>query len=207
MAARISVDPNTLVAPDFAHLDSAEIRQPLLAGGLTEELAAAALLTIWTLGNNKDKVRWQAQLDADAAAAAQRLQADAEADAQRREADLLEAEQARKDEVKRNRDKFIPIPLRPPPQSELVLPAPFALRKLEKGLYVELYYFTNVGLNAAMAAIGQIDDEAVSMRTNEDGTTSWVPANSARDSKSVIDDINLTWEQVREAAPRLVAAM
>lgn len=205
--ANIPVDPNTLEAPDFALEHYAESRQPLVEAGLTEEQAIAVLTRTWTAGNERDKQAWQERTNAEAQATRDQALAAEEAANQRRELDKQEAEQARKDELKKNRDKYVPIPDRPPPSGSLVLAAPYATRRLEKGQYIELYYYTNQGLLAAAAAVTQVDDEALAMRTNSDGTTSWVPAASLRSAKAVIPDSELTWEQFREAVPRLIVAM
>lgn len=179
--ANLPVDPNTLEVPNYALDLYAESRQPLIEAGLTEEQAVAALKRIWTADNERDKQAWQERANAEAQAAR-----DQELAAQ--EAARREAEQARRDELKKNRDKYVPIPDRPPPPGSLVLAAP-------------------QGLLAAAAAVTQIDDEALAMRTNSDGTTSWVPAASVRGAKAIVPDSELTWEQFREAVPRFLVAM
>ncbi|EPS98849.1 hypothetical protein FOMPIDRAFT_1079119, partial [Fomitopsis schrenkii] len=205
--ANLLVDPNTLVAPDYTLEHYAESRLPLVEAGLTEEQAAAILTRIWTAGNEHDKQVWQERAIAEAQAARDQAFAAQEAANQRRELGQLEAEKARKDELKRNRDKYVPIPDRPPPSGPLVLAAPYATRRLEKGQYVELYYFTNHGLLAAAASITQVDDDALTLRADGDGTTSWVPAATVRSSKSVIPDSELSWKQFSEAVPRFIRAM
>ncbi|KAH9913270.1 hypothetical protein B0H21DRAFT_675289, partial [Amylocystis lapponica] len=143
----------------------------------------------WTFGNNADKAAWQAQLDEDVAAADERAHLAADAEAQRKEAEQLDAEQAQKDDMKKNRGKYVHPPL------------------MDKGLYVELHYYTDRGLDEARAAVGVADNEAMTMRQNDDGTTSWIPAGSARDAKSIVEDKDLRWEQLLEAVPRAIVAM
>ena len=205
--ANIGIDPHTLEAPDYASATYVESRQPLVEAGMTEEQAVAALTRIWTVGNARDRLAWQERANAEAQAARDQALAAQEEANQRDERERNEAEQARKDEQKKNRDKYVPIPDRPPPSGSLVLAAPYATRRLEKGQYVELHYYTNQGLLAAAAAVTQVDDEALAIRTNSDGTASWVPAASIRSAKTVVPDRDLTWEQLREAVPRFIGAM
>ncbi|KAH9916494.1 hypothetical protein B0H21DRAFT_851814 [Amylocystis lapponica] len=207
MALPLTVDPNTLVPPDYALPGYAAARQPLIANGMTDEQAVACLVVAWTAANDQDKVTWQAQLDATAAAAAQRAQELAEAEQQRALEVAQEAEQAQKDEARKHRDKYRPIPMRPTPRADLVLAAPYALKRLEKALYLELYYYTNVGLDAANLAVSSLDDDVMTMQRGEDGIASWVPAVAAKAAKSVVDDQDLTWEQIMEAVPRFITAM
>ncbi|TFY67376.1 hypothetical protein EVJ58_g1654 [Rhodofomes roseus] len=205
--AQLPINPNLLVVPDFALEEHAPTRQPLLDMGLTVEQAVATLANIWTVGNNTDKQRWQERTEAEAQAARDRERAAEEAANQQREIARQDEEQARKDDAKKYRDKYVFIPDRPTPSGALVLAAPYASRRLEKGQYVEMYYYTNRGLNAAEAAVTQVDDDALAMKTNSDGSTSWVPAASLRSDKAVIPDKELSWEQFREAVPRLLGAM
>ncbi|KAH9940249.1 hypothetical protein B0H21DRAFT_812254, partial [Amylocystis lapponica] len=198
MALPLTVDPNSLVQPDYTLPDFEAIKQPLVDHGFTEEQAVALLNTLWTVTNNRDKVAWQAQLDAAAAADEQRAQDLLAAEQHRALEAMQEAERARKDE---NRDKYLPIPMRPTPQAGLVLAAPYAWRRLEKALFLELYYYTNVGLDAAFRAVSGTNDELMSMQHNEDGSVSWIPA------KTVIEDQDLTWGQIMEAVPRFISAM
>ncbi|EPT00402.1 hypothetical protein FOMPIDRAFT_1049722 [Fomitopsis schrenkii] len=57
-----------------------------------------------------------------------------------------------------------------------------------------------------LVAWTKIDDEALTMRTNNNGTASWVPAASVRGAKAIPDG-ELTWEQLSEAVPRFIVAM
>lgn len=175
--------------------------------GIPPAVAAAKLKSIWMIANQKEKVKWQAQLNAELAAVAARAEEATEAQAQREAAEKVKAEQVRKDEVKKNRDKFLPILLCCTPRGAQFHPAPYVVQRLEKGQYVELYFYTNVGLEAARVSVSQIDDKTMVMQLNADGTTSWVPAAAARDPKGIVEDQNLSWEQFMEAAPCMICAM
>ncbi|KAH9946845.1 hypothetical protein B0H21DRAFT_822355 [Amylocystis lapponica] len=207
MALPLTVNPNTLVPPDYALPGFAAARQPLIATGMTEEQAIACLVA-WTAANDQDKVTWQAQLDTTAATAVQRAQELTEAEQQCTLEAAQEAEQvAKKDEARKHRDKYRPIPMRPTPRADLVLAAPYALKQLEKALYLELYYYTNTGLNTANLAVSGLDDNIMTMQRGDNGIASWVPAVMAKAAKSVIDDQDLTWEQVMEAVPCFITAI
>ncbi|KAH9940999.1 hypothetical protein B0H21DRAFT_884993 [Amylocystis lapponica] len=162
---------------------------------VTEEQAIACLVA-WTAANDQDKVTWQAQLDTTAATAVQRAQ------------ELTEAEQQRTLEAAQEAEQYHPIPMRPTPRTDLVLAAPYALKRLEKALYLELYYYTNTGLNTANLAVSGLDDKFImTMQRGDNSIASWVPAVTAKAAKSVIDDQDLTWEQVMEAVPCFITAI
>lgn len=78
---------------------------------------------------------------------------------------------------------------------------------MEKGLYVELWYYTNAGLDDALRSSNTTDDEAMVMLRQSNGTTSWVPAASARNAARVTDDKDILWEDFCQAAPRMIVAM
>jgi hypothetical protein len=78
---------------------------------------------------------------------------------------------------------------------------------MEKGLYVELWYYTNAGLDDAVRNSSTVDDEAMVMLRLPDGSTSWVPAASTKTASSATDDKNILWEDFCQAAPRMIVAM
>ncbi|KAH9830052.1 uncharacterized protein C8Q71DRAFT_693639, partial [Rhodofomes roseus] len=201
------IDPNGLEEPDYASDDHAAVRQPWITAGLTQEQVIALLTNAWRTANAADIARWQAQIEAAEQAARDSAAAAAEADNLRREQERQEEEQDRKDERKKYKGKFTKVPRRPPPAGELNIAAAFALRRLDKGEYVELHYFTNAGLDAADASFAQTDDEALVMRRGEDGSPTWAPAAAARGTKAVTPDQDLTTEQLWQAVPRFIKAM
>ena len=83
----------------------------------------------------------------------------------------------------------------------------FAIRKMEKGLFVELWYYTNAGLDEAFRNSNTTDDEAMVMLCLPNGTTSWVPAAATRMASGVIEDKNILWEDFCQAVPHMIAAM
>ena len=82
-----------------------------------------------------------------------------------------------------------------------------AVRKMDKGLYVELWYYTNAGLDEAVCNSSTVDDKAMVILRLPNGGTSWVPAAAAKTASGVTDDRNILWEDFCQAAPRMIVAM
>ena len=121
--------------------------------------------------------------------------------------EIEEAEALRKDEMKKNKSKYIPIPDRDVPLVARVVASNYAVRKMEKGLYVELWYYTNAGLDEAFRNSNTVDDEAMMMVRLPNGSTSWIPVASSRTSSYVTEDRNILWEDFCQAAPHMIVAM
>src|SRR6266478_2425365 len=102
---RIQLDPGLSECPDFASVIYAAARAPFINPTTTEEQAIQFLKDIWTAGNKADKVRWQQQIDDDAAALTERRRLQLEADTLRYQAEIVEAESLRKEEMKKNKTK------------------------------------------------------------------------------------------------------
>ncbi|KAH9910755.1 uncharacterized protein B0H18DRAFT_894576 [Fomitopsis serialis] len=157
-----------------------------------------ALAANWKAQNERDKQAWQEHTAAEAQALAE--------EAANFEVERMDVKQALKDEMKKNKEKFVSIPDRPTPMGALVMAAPYAVHHLERGHYVELYYYTNRGLLAAAAAATQ-DQDYLALKENGDSTAGEVPVASLRSVERVIPDSELTWGQLREAVPRFIPAM
>ncbi|KAH9932402.1 hypothetical protein B0H21DRAFT_760592 [Amylocystis lapponica] len=203
---RLVTDPNGLECPDNGSATFTNARARFVNANMTEEQAIAALRDIWQAGNDEDKVLWQHQLEQDAVDAAEQARLTDEARDQRQEAARLEEEAARKEEVKRHRSKYIAIPLRDAPSITPIFPSPYAVKRLDQGAYVEMYYFTNKGLEAAKRTMAPPDDDSMEMKTNPDGTVSWTPAATSRDTTGVVADRDLQWEEFSIAVPRMLRA-
>ncbi|KAF8809699.1 hypothetical protein BYT27DRAFT_7254418 [Phlegmacium glaucopus] len=109
--------------------------------------------------------------------------------------------------MKKNKVKYTPIPDRDIPTITPVITSNYTIRKMEKGLYVELWYYTNAGLDDALRSSSNIDDEAMVMLHRPDGSSSWVPSASTRDAIGVLDDKHISWKDFCQAAPRMIVAM
>jgi hypothetical protein len=205
--ARLQFNPNLLECPDFASPVYTAARAPFINGDVTEEVAIQRLKDIWTAGNEADRIRWQTQSNEDDALRAEQLRLQTEADNLRVQAEVEEAEALRKEDVKKNKSKYIPIPDRDVPTVAPVFASNFAVRKMQKGLYVEMWYYTNAGLDEALRNSNAADDEAMAMLRLANGSTAWVPAAAARTAAAVTDDKNILWEDFCQAAPRMIVAM
>ena len=185
----------------------AAARAPLINPDTTEQQAIQFHNDIWSAGNQADKVRWQVQNEEDEALRAEQLRLQSEAEVLKAQAEIEEAESLRKEELKKNKSKYIPIPDRDVPTVACIFASNYALRKMEKGLYVELWYYTNAGLDEAFHNSNSVDDEAMMMVHLPNGSTSWVPAASTKTSSAVTEDRNILWEDFCQAAPRMIVAM
>ena len=204
---RLESDPGLLECPDFASPTYAAARIPFINPNVNEAQAIQFLKDIWSAGNNADKLRWQLQNDEDEVARIEMLRIQTDAELLKTRTELEEAEALRKDEVKKNKSKYLPIPDRDVPSVPRVIASNYAIRKMEKGLYVELWYYTNAGLDEAFRNSNTVDDEAMMMLRLPNGSTSWVPAASTRTASGVVDDRNILWEDFCQAAPRMIGAM
>ena len=146
---RLLCDPNLAQRPDYT-LDTWEaIRVPIVNPGTDHAQAAVLLTNIWNAQNNLERQQWQEQLDQDAAEAETRRQEAEEQERLRQEEIDKDKEEQRKEEEKKNTIKYAPIPDRDVPTRPPVIASAIATRRLEKGEYVPLWYFTNAGLEEA----------------------------------------------------------
>ncbi|KAI6031086.1 hypothetical protein PISMIDRAFT_88579 [Pisolithus microcarpus 441] len=200
-------DPNLATRPDFSSEDFIDARLQLTNDTVNDDQAARILGTLWDIQNAKDVQRWNARREEEAQLAKDIAdQAAAElAQKQRRLQD--EEDAALVEERRKNKAKYAPVPDVEVPSGLVNIPAPYASRKLKKGEYCELYFFTNVGLAEADSFDASIDDEALTLLKAENGQHLWILASNARDKSAVIKDENLSWEQFGEASVRLLSAM
>ena len=121
------------------------------------------------------------------------------------EDDRVEAEAGA---MKKDCRKFILILTWPLPLVASVIPFIYASRKLQKGEYVKLNYFTNTGLAEPKAAATHTDDEA--MLPISDPTTrsmNLIPTGTKRSTTSFVPDRELSWNQFLIAIPQILLAM
>ncbi|KAI0943712.1 hypothetical protein AcW1_002807 [Taiwanofungus camphoratus] len=204
---RILLDPSEAQCLDYASPRYAATRASCINANTTEAQAIQLLINIWHKANQVGRQQWQNQLDEQAAILENHIHLAEEAETHQREAAKIEEEATQKKELKKNKGKYIPIPDRDAPIITPVLLATYAVRKMEKGLYVEMYYYTNKGLDEAINVTGTIDDEAMVLQQNANGTMVWVPAAATRDACGVIDDKDLVWEDFCQAVLRMILAM
>ena len=78
---------------------------------------------------------------------------------------------------------------------------------MDKGDCVPLWYYTNKGLKNALSTYNSTDDDTLSLLRGPDGSTSLIPASSTKESKGVVNDQDLDWEDFCIAAPQMIEAM
>ncbi|KAG1802113.1 uncharacterized protein HD556DRAFT_799769 [Suillus plorans] len=203
---RIRNDPNLNICPDYASEVFANIRAQLVNENTTEAQAMQLLRNIWEVNNDAIKVLWQQQVDEDRERQQQHQRIDEDERERLEQVRIEEEEAARKEERKKNKYKFIPILETGIPDEPAITPCSYALKKLDKGEYVELWYFTNDGLDEASIK-KTIDDDAMILSTLADGSTAWVSSASTRSARSVINDENLPFEEFCQACPRFLTAI
>ncbi|KAG0705756.1 hypothetical protein DFH29DRAFT_799668 [Suillus ampliporus] len=92
------------------------------------------------------------------------------------------------------------------PDDPVITPCSYTLRKLDKGEYVELWYFTNDGLDEANTK-KTIDDDTMILSTLADGSTAWVSSALTRNVRAVVNDENLPFEEFCQACPRFLTVI
>jgi len=203
---RLRHDPNLNLCPDYTSDAFAETRAQLTNENITEEQSIQILKNIWETSNNAAKAQWQTQQEEDRQRH-EHLQCLKDEEQENRERVQLEEEEAaRKEERKRNKFKYTPIPERDVPTETPIIPASYAIRKLDKGEFVEIWYFTNAGLDDAESK-ATIDDDAMVMSRLPDGSTTWISAAAARNARSVVEDQDLSFEDFCQACPRFIDAI
>ena len=197
-------DPNLAIRPDFTSDEHREAREQLVTDGLTDEQAARSLASLWTIANNMAKATWAQGLERHEA---NRMRVEEEAQ-QQQQALEEEEEAARREDRKKNKNKYAPVRRAEVPSDPVILPSPYATRKLKAGEFCELFYFTNKGLRDASKSALSSEPEALIMLPSANGIHSWIPAGAVKDPKAVVTkDENLSWEEFNEAAPRMITFM
>ena len=130
-----------------------------------------------------------------------------EAERIRQEASDKEKEEQQKEEWKKNKSKFIPIPQRGVPTMPPIIISTIAMQHMDKGNYVPLWYFTNAGLDDASKAFNIIKEDMLLLIKAGDGLMSLVPTLSSKESRNVVEDSNLSWDDFCITAPHMILAM
>jgi hypothetical protein len=206
----VFIDPNTTQCPDYTLDIYQAARASLVNDNVTYKQAAVILTNVWTAQNAVERQQWQKQVDQDDAAAKQHRQ-DLQYERKPRQEEIAkEKEDQRKEEMKKNKSKFIPIPARGVPTQPPVIASAFAIRRMDKGDFVPLWYYTNAGIDDAIKSFSNdsvIDDEALSLITRSDGSTSILPLASVKGSKGIVEDQDISWDDFCISAPRMIEAM
>ncbi|KIJ56470.1 hypothetical protein M422DRAFT_120887, partial [Sphaerobolus stellatus SS14] len=200
--------PATKVCPDFTIDEYTEVRSEFVLEGITDAAAAALLARAWKANQRTEAEEWRKANEEAAVAEEERLQAFAEDNASRVAQDALDQEEALRADKKKYPNKYSPINMRDPPNQRPDIPCAYALKRLEEGVYLELYYLGREGLDAAKTTAGQALDEGLQPVIDPvTGGSTWIAASAKRDTNSFKRDEDLTWDEFAGAVPRMLLAM
>jgi hypothetical protein len=194
---RIVSDPNLQICPDFDSDDFLGIRESIAeAANITPDQAALNLAASWSAQNNTKIAAWVAQLEADelledaAALAAAQAEAAAQAQLEKEAADELR-------EAEKKKPKMHTFDVTKSIGTNITQrPSAYALERLRKFEYVELWYFTPEGCNeAALTQRSAADDTFGITRTDSDLMV-LKPVATVRASRKAVKDEDLTWDQM-----------
>ncbi|KAJ2913980.1 hypothetical protein MD484_g6435, partial [Candolleomyces efflorescens] len=197
MADLLVNNPNLEKCPDYSLRVYDGMRQSLQDKGMTELEALDFLKVSWETSNNAARQQWEAQLAEAQAIAAEEARLAKEAEDLRVAAEKEEAEVARREELKKNKEKYLPVlvgemmPHRPP-----VSLTPGLMQRLKKVEFLDLWYCTDEGLKAMNQEVGTgVDEQTFSMTRGDDGQFAMVPTIAVKASKLLVKDEELSWEQ------------
>ena len=177
-----AVNPHTLTPPDFSTAAFSRARQALTQSGLaaSDEAAAQLMLEDWTTDVERLRADWDANHQE-------------EEEEQEREAEPPRAIAAPK---QANQAKAITFPkvstTLPAPSRIDPIPQQYAINRLRKFEYVELYPFTPEAVVEG-AALSRTADEWDLVGSSQDGAV------SLRPPKKTVSDLELTWGQFTAA--------
>lgn len=200
-------DPNEAVQPDFASEDYQAAHQALVSDNVSEEAAIALLSTAWAANNTAEKEIWERQRREEGELARDQERQEREESACMEEVRVAEEETARVEEKRRHKNKYTEISLAPPPTTPPEILSTYATTRLQKGLFVEMWYFTNEGLDYALKTSASTDDDTMVQTIDKDGNASWVTTAASKGAKAALDDRHLSWEQLLVAIPRFLDAI
>ena len=204
---RLLVNLNTTQCPDYAFSIYFTVRLPFITPDSDHKQVAATLTTVWEAQNTVEKQQWQDQLDQDTIKANERrIESEELEKGQQEEVDNKREEQ-QKEKRKKNKSKFIPILHRGVPTLLPIIVSALATQRMDKGDYIPLWYFTNVGLDDAAKAFSILEEDVLLLVKRDDRSTSLVPALASKESRSVVEDSKLLWDDFCIAAPHMIFIM
>ncbi|KAG1775593.1 hypothetical protein EV702DRAFT_944044, partial [Suillus placidus] len=200
--------PSLLICSDFMSECYHASRTTFVSATVTEAQAAKSLQLVWVASNDDLCVQWHQQVVED-----ERLHAEQERLAKEEAIRLqqilqLEEDAARAEEKKKNRFKHTDLLMQPRPiaNEDDTLVSYFALRKIDKGVFVELYYWTNNNLEDALVSYSTRDDDGM-IPTEQHGSMVWISVAASTPSKHVVPDHFLLPADFTQAIPHIVAAL
>ena len=204
---RLLINPNMTQCPDYTLDIYFTVWLPFVTLDLDHRQAATILTMVWEAQNAIEKQQWQDQLDQDVIEANERRIEREEVEKRQQEEVDKEREEQQKEERKRNKSKFVLIPHRGVPTLLPNIISALATQRMDKGDYVPLWYFTNAGLDNTVKAFSILEEDILSLVKRDNGSTSLVPALASKESRSVVEDSKLPWDDFCIAVPHMILAM
>lgn len=196
---RMQHDPTDEQCPDYSLPLYLNLRTRWIgASQTTQEEAVGELADLWRADHQTRCDNWLAQQEADRAVR-DAAQAAAREEEENREAERRRQEQAERLEAERKKPKMSGFdPNRTISSHISPSPSPYALSKLEKFEYLELWYFTQRGLSlAALEVESAKASYTIEARETKDGDydnrVEVKRSTSDRPSKHVVKDHELSW--------------
>ena len=106
-----------------------------------------------------------------------------------------------KEEQKKNKAKYTPIPNHTIPLQQAIIASPTALKKLVKGEYVLPWYWTPDGIESARLTFINSDTQTFTFVKDILGATSLTPTVSEKESNTVIPDSKLPFNDLPITIP------
>ncbi|KIJ59029.1 hypothetical protein HYDPIDRAFT_101523 [Hydnomerulius pinastri MD-312] len=204
---RLLADPNLEICPDYASEIYDAVCTALVDDHTTEQQAIQKLQAVWQAGNTAMKVQWQEQLNHEQEDWEEQARLAEERQVQLAQVEHDEEEAALKEERKKHKHKYTPIQDSGVPTETPVMPAAYALHRLQQSDYVKLWHFTNNGLDDALNTSLTTNDNAMVMSRLHDGAITWTPAANSRSSSTIIANQDLTFEEFCITCPQMITAM
>ncbi|KAM6489092.1 hypothetical protein JOM56_013779 [Amanita muscaria] len=193
MAGRLTEDPNRAKTPDYTSEAFAPLRAALTTGDRTEGEAVQFLIATWRDDVNRKKRQWAQQL----------------------EDDRLAEEACRRDQDERRQPhgtQTSKLKLNTLATgatiSDIRIPRPssYALKRLEKYEYVDLWYFTEEGCEDALRFNQSTAPDTYTL-ANLGDTLSLRPIDAMKALRNAFGDEKLTWRQMSIAKTSLLHHM
>lgn len=201
-AERITKNPHLENIPNHAEPHYDDIRTILINTGITNEQAIETLNASWTRSHEGRVQAWDQQVLEDEAALQEELRLAQEQEDQQRAQRELELENEKQESEKKKPrmndfDENTSV-------NDFIGPRPsaYALRRLAEFEYAELWYFTQEGCADAMHQ--QTQSEDTFGLTKVDDMVSFRPVSALKASKSVVQDVDLSWRQMEIAKTTLI---
>lgn len=210
-------NPADDACPDFLSQACLDLRTAHKNGrDMTDEVAAAELTTLWRALQAMKQVEWD-RLQAEQQEAEQ--QALERQEAERVEQERLEAEGREREPAQlppdgqpvdpESAEEFADFDAGAPCDDQAVQRASsYATDRLNRGVYVELFYWTLLGFSEAEMDSRTVADDTLSFARTGTGTKNEVafrPTSSLRASKNAIPDHLLSWSDFDTAKSNMLA--